>query len=293
MLVRVPQDACERFFFAGTVCQYITPHSARRHFLLVLNREATDPRFHDLFSARCPHSRLDLFLLPGKIQRNNIPQLVLAGEPGFLCDLDRVIEVVLVRERNHETMRSISLLKGTAVVLATLGLALPQTRAWADQQYRPAKPQVKVLAPNSILDIKLGSDGRLTGRTINHDGKPAPGATVVVKQGKSIVAKSVTDEKGQFAVSDLKTGVYEVGSGATVGTYRVWTEKSAPPSAKPHCLLVMGENGARGQYGLTETIAEENLGLILLVATTGLALAALLVALHADRVAHSADNKSP
>ena len=190
-------------------------------------------------------------------------------------------------------MRSISLLKGSAVVLATLGLALPQTRVWADQQSRPTKPQVKVLAPNSILDIRLGGDGRFTGRAISHDGKPTAGATIVVKQGKSVIAKAVTDDKGQFAVSDLKSGVYEVGTGATVGTYRVWSEKSAPPSAKPHCLLVMGENGARGQYGLTETIAEENLGLILLAATTGLALAALLVALHADHVAHSADNKSP
>lgn len=189
-------------------------------------------------------------------------------------------------------MRTMSWLKNTAVVLAALGVALPQTHALADQQIRASKPQVKVLAPNSILDIKLGADGRMTGRTISHDGKPVEGAIVVVRQGKAIVAKSKTDEKGQFAIADLKTGLYEVGTGPTVGTYRVWSDKSAPPSAKPHCLLVTGENGARGQYGLTETIAEENLGLILLVATTGLATAALIVALHAERVAHSAENNN-
>ena len=34
--------------------------------------------------------------------------------------------------------------------------------------------------------------------------------------------------------------------------FRVWTEKTAPPSAKEHALLVMGDNGARGQFGAVD-----------------------------------------
>ncbi len=190
-------------------------------------------------------------------------------------------------------MRPIGLLKGAVVALATLGIALPQTRILASEQPSSPKLKIKTLAPNTILDLTLGADGAITGRTINANGNPVVGTTVVVKQGKTEIGQSQTDQLGNFAIPKVKTGVYEVSSGATVGTYRVWTEKNAPPSAKPHCLLVVGENGARGQYGLSDTIAEENLGLILLVATTGLALAGLLVALHAEHIAKSADKRSP
>lgn len=192
-----------------------------------------------------------------------------------------------------------SVLTNAAVVLATAGIAFPQVRLFGAEKTAVAQPQskvrnsIKVVAPNSVLDVKLDQDGALTGRTIDHTGRAVKGAKIVVKRGKTEVAQSTTDDHGNFAVKNLKTGLYEVNSGNTVGTYRVWNQNAAPPSAKPHSLLVLGENGARGQYGLTETIAGENLGLILLCATTGLALSALILALHAEDVARSANEKSP
>jgi hypothetical protein len=179
------------------------------------------------------------------------------------------------------------------VVLATVGIVLPQVRILAHEQTISSKTTVKVLPPNTILDIRLGKDGAFTGRTINHNGNAVVGAKVVIKQGKDEVGESVTDEHGNFSVPNLKSGIYEVSCGATKGTYRAWTDKAAPPSAKPHSVLVLGENGARGQYGLTGTIVGENLGLIFLAATTGLALAALIVALQAERTADDAASKSP
>lgn len=192
-----------------------------------------------------------------------------------------------------------SVLTNAAVVLATAGIAFPQARLFGAEKTAVTQPQskvrnsIKVVAPNSVLDVKLDQDGALTGRTIDHTGRAVKGAKIVVKRGKTEVAQSTTDDHGNFAVKNLKTGLYEVNSGNTVGTYRVWNQNAAPPSAKPHSLLVLGENGARGQYGLTETIAGENLGLILLCATTGLALSALILALHAEDVARSANEKSP
>jgi hypothetical protein len=190
-------------------------------------------------------------------------------------------------------IQALKILRTAVVVLATVGIVLPQVRILAHEQTISSKTTVKVLPPNTILDIRLGKDGAFTGRTINHNGNAVVGAKVVIKQGKDEVGESVTDEHGNFSVPNLKSGIYEVSCGATKGTYRAWTDKAAPPSAKPHSVLVLGENGARGQYGLTGTIVGENLGLIFLAATTGLALAALIVALQAERTADDAASKSP
>ena len=190
-------------------------------------------------------------------------------------------------------MQALKILQFAVVVLATVGIVLPQTRILASEQATPSKMTVKVLPSNALLDIRLGKDGAFTGRTINHNGKPVVGAKVVISQGKTEVGESVTDEHGNFAVPNLKSGIYDVSCGATTGTYRTWTDKAAPPSAKPHSVLVLGENGARGQYGLTGTIVGENLGLIFLAATTGLALAALIIALKAERTAADDAKKSP
>ena len=186
-------------------------------------------------------------------------------------------------------MNILRMLKIAAILLALPGIVLPQSRLLASEQ-KVSSFQVKLVKPNTILDARLDKDGAFTGRTIEQDGTPVVGAIVVVKRGQIEVGQSVTDEHGNFAVKNLKSGVYEVSSGATTGSYRFWTERTAPPSAKPHGLLVLGQNGARGQYGLTETIFGSNLGLILLVTTTALSAAALAVSIGAENLAHEAKN---
>lgn len=189
-------------------------------------------------------------------------------------------------------MQGLRLFKNVAITLATLGFLFPQLQVVASDHRAAPTPTIRV-SPNSILDVKLSKGGGvLTGRAVTHEGVPAVSVKVVVKKGDAEVGQSITDRDGNFAMKGLKSGVYQVASGATVGTYRVWTDKAAPPSAMPHCLLVMGENGARGQYGLTETIVGQNLGLILLASTTGLALAGLLIGIQAENTAKSAKKVS-
>jgi hypothetical protein len=140
-------------------------------------------------------------------------------------------------------------------------------------------PQVRVMAAESkagrtvrtvdakMLDIALGKGGKFTGRVVDHTGVPLDGAEVTVKLGETEVARTVTDRSGTFTVSDLKNGIYTINSGATVGTYRLWTEKTAPPSANPQGLLITGQNGARGQYAAVDSSG--NL-LIVVIALTAL-----------------------
>lgn len=145
-------------------------------------------------------------------------------------------------------MNGMKLVKGAAIVLATLGMVLPGPVFAADGK-APGKDSIKIAKKGQIPDISLAAGGMFAGRVVDHNGNPLEGAEVVIKQNKKELARVVTDEKGVFSHPEMKGGIYQVSSGNTDGVFRLWTEKTAPPAAKGHALLVMGENGARGQFG--------------------------------------------
>lgn len=142
-------------------------------------------------------------------------------------------------------MKCFGLVRGAAVTLAALGMMVPNAPAMAAG---PARAQVKTVDAK-IFDIALSDGGAFKGRVVDHTGASLEGAEITIKQNNKEVARSVTDKNGSYVVNNLKTGVYTVASGATEGTYRVWNEDTAPPSAKEQSLLVLGENGARGNFG--------------------------------------------
>jgi hypothetical protein len=172
-------------------------------------------------------------------------------------------------------MKCFSLVRAAAVALATLGMMIPNAPAIAAG---PSRVQVKTVDAK-IFDIALSNGGTFKGRVVDHTGAAMEGAAVTIKQNNKEVARSITDKNGTFAVANLKTGVYSVASGATEGTYRVWSETAAPPSAKEQGLLVMGENGARGQFGCCDNTGVYIVGAI--------AIAALVVGIIAlDKADH-------
>lgn len=183
--------------------------------------------------------------------------------------------------------KGLAFLKSAVVALAMVGILFPQTRILADQKL-PAKPMVKVVAANSILDIKLDKAGNFTGRTVSQTGAPIEGATVVLMQGKTEVAHSVTDKNGQFVAANLTSGVYQVKTGSTEGAYRLWSEQTAPPSAKPYGLLVVGQNGERGQCGCYDDCGGMLLVGALAAAALGVGIATLIVANQAKNSADDA-----
>jgi hypothetical protein len=171
-------------------------------------------------------------------------------------------------------MTGIRFVKVAAVCLATLGIVLPQAPALADNG--PARPAAKVQKTNSLPDIALTNGGTLSGRVVDHTGKALEGAQVTLRQDKKEVATTVTDKDGLYSFQTLKGGVYGVSSGNTDGVFRVWAERTAPPSAKEHALLVMGENGARGQFGAVDPT--------LIILTAGVIAAVILSAITLDKV---------
>lgn len=168
-------------------------------------------------------------------------------------------------------MYALRFLKGAAVALATLGFVVPCPNLSAADQTTTKRAQ-----KSQIPDVSLASGGVFSGRVVDHSGTPLEGSEVVIKQGKDEVARTMTDKKGLFTAKNLKGGVYQVSAGNTDGVFRLWTEKTAPPVAKGQALLVMGENGARGQFGAIDPT--------IVLLTVGVIAAVVLSAIAVDKI---------
>lgn len=165
-------------------------------------------------------------------------------------------------------MNGFRFVKGAAVGLATLSMVFPQIGLLADEAKAPARAAAKATQVATVPDVALTTGGTFSGRVVDHAGKALEGAQVTMRQGKTEIGQTVTNKEGLYTFKNMKGGVYQVASGNTEGVFRMWAERTAPPSAKEHALLVMGENGARGQFGTVDPT---------LVILTGLVLATLVV----------------
>ena len=179
-------------------------------------------------------------------------------------------------------MKLMKFVQGAMVALAAVGVVCPQLPVLAAGQ----KTAAKSVAANTVFDIGLAQGGTFTGRVVDHTGAAVEGAEVVVKQGKTEVSRTITDKQGSFVAKNMKSGVYTVASGSTEGTYRTWSEKTAPPSSREQALLVMGQNGVRGQSGCCDCGG----GGMLLAGVAALAVTALIVGIVAIDKANDADN---
>lgn len=177
-------------------------------------------------------------------------------------------------------MRTIDLLRGAALTLASLGIVLPQAPLLA--QDGAARPQLSEKSDRQLAaDVTL-LEGAFSGRVVDKTGAPQKNKEVVIRQGEKEVARVTTNEKGVFAAPNLRPGNYTAQAENTVGNFRVWNENGAPPAAKGHALLVLGENGARGQFGAVDPT--------LLLLTAGVIASVIIAAISLDKI-NNVENK--
>jgi hypothetical protein len=100
-----------------------------------------------------------------------------------------------------------------------------------------------------ILDVSLMEGGVLVGQAIGGEGQELAGSEIVLMQNGATLATTKADASGRFAFSGLRGGVYELASDQRSSVDRVWTQGTAPPTAQPGAVLVVGVVVARGQYG--------------------------------------------
>ncbi|MCA8998313.1 MAG: carboxypeptidase regulatory-like domain-containing protein [Planctomycetaceae bacterium] len=131
-------------------------------------------------------------------------------------------------------MNIVRCLTRAAVVLACCGILMPRVAC--------AAPVGK---PNN--DVALTANGALTGVLVTAEGQALDGATVLVRRGGQDVAKTVTNANGAFSFTGLGSGLYELQVGQQATLVRAWTPEVAPPTAKQHAVIVVGD-AVRGEY---------------------------------------------
>jgi predicted DCC family thiol-disulfide oxidoreductase YuxK len=72
---------------------------------------------------------------------------------------------------------------------------------------------------------------------------------VALLQGGREVASAMTDTSGTFQISGLRGGNYTLASAGSTTNIRIWSEGSAPPSARPAVVLVEPGVVVRGNNG--------------------------------------------
>jgi len=135
-------------------------------------------------------------------------------------------------------MRAATLLQRVAVCLAVMGFCIPQVALAAT----PAPSQ-----GSPVADVQLQPGGVLVGQVVTPENTAVAGTEVVLRTGPKQMVKGKTDHQGYFAFAGLRDGVYQVEAAKGSGIYRVWSQKIAPPAAKPGALIVAGKQTVRGQ----------------------------------------------
>jgi hypothetical protein len=135
-------------------------------------------------------------------------------------------------------MKRLGIIKGSVVLLAVLGLCLPQ----------PLLAAVPAVQMPVAIDVALEDGGILIGQVVDPQGIAQIDVPVALSQGDQEIATAKTDAQGFFAFRGLRGGVYQLAAADGAGMYRLWAPRTAPPTAQRGALIVSGQDMARGQY---------------------------------------------
>ena len=124
------------------------------------------------------------------------------------------------------------------------GMTLSQVGIVSASQ--PSAATSSTVARQVAADVTLANDGMLRGQLVDTNGWAQSGVQVAALSGDRVVAKSVTDESGHFALSVGTSGVYLLSDGNSAALVRAWNANAAPPIAKSSLLFVSGNSVERG-----------------------------------------------
>jgi len=107
--------------------------------------------------------------------------------------------------------------------------------------------------PKDPADNSFGRDvmlfeSTLVGKYVNASGAGIKDMRASIRQAGKEVASAITDAQGNFHISGLQTGVYEVIIGCRSEFIRVWDADAAPPKANRWAQIVR-DGHLRGNGG--------------------------------------------
>ena len=100
---------------------------------------------------------------------------------------------------------------------------------------------------SQVIDIELRGDGALVGQSLSNTGMPRLAASITLVQDNEVVSESRTNPDGEFSITGLRGGVYELRTDTSTRMVRLWAPGTAPPSAVDAAILIDGDNIVRGQ----------------------------------------------
>lgn len=133
---------------------------------------------------------------------------------------------------------------GLVVMTTTVCLLCSQVLVSAAQPLptSPATPRKDV-----VIDVQLGTDASLSGLVVDARNRPRVATVVTVLQGRRIVARGSTDDRGRFAITGMSGGLYQLNIEGTQRTCRAWVSGTAPRSAVVETRIVVNRPVVRGQ----------------------------------------------
>ena len=101
----------------------------------------------------------------------------------------------------------------------------------------------------AVPDVALDVGGTLHGQVVDVHGNPLGKTAVAVRHLDREVARTLSDESGRFRLTGLRGGLYGIVVGETATACRLWVPNTAPPSAQPGALVVVGDEQVLAQGG--------------------------------------------
>jgi len=118
-----------------------------------------------------------------------------------------------------------------------------------------------------MTDVALSDGGTLQGQVVDLQNMGQPGVPIVLRSQNRDVAKTITNTNGQFAVQDLRGGVYNVATAQGENTFRLWAPRTAPPAAQQSAIVYIQNGGSGGGSGGLKAILGHPLVLPAVIAT--------------------------
>ena len=133
-------------------------------------------------------------------------------------------------------MRKHTILVKAASIAVCFGILLSSTAS----AFEGGRAQV-------ARDVELTGDGTLYGQIYTSEGRVVENAAVELRYQGTTVARAMTGENGDFAITGVRGGAHDLSIGTATTSVRLWKNGTAPVGAVDSLVFAGDENIVRGQ----------------------------------------------
>ncbi len=132
-------------------------------------------------------------------------------------------------------------------ICVALALILVPQAIGAGEQHRVTRLPGVANSQAVVTDVALQDGGVLKGQLVDSSGAPHTNMQVVLAKNGKLVETAKSNQNGQFVVTNMKAGIYQISTPHSSGIFRVWAPRTAPPNSKAGVLMISDGDVVRGQ----------------------------------------------